>query len=271
MIVGGAGDDDMTPSSSEDLGSWNPPDIPGATHSSPLVAVGSVVYMCGGVSTSGITADCYTLDTKILDSNWTAVAALSGGIYALSGVAIESSLWYAFRTRLYVYDTITGITTVHDMPFTDAIENCAVAYGNYSLVVGVGVNRDEIWRNDVEADPSTWSKVASLPMYMEGVSCVMFRNELYVQGGMNRSRMKLAAAFKMNLSTYELETLANLNIPRAHCQAMILNCKPAVVGGWTGQSKNLASIEVYDAVLNKWIVDKLQLQAVRRSFGLVQL
>ena len=253
----------------EGLGVCNPPDVPVPLDLVPLVVVGDLLYMCGGCTNQGTAATCYTLSIYEQNSTWTATAPMSTALKEHSGVAIESNIWFVYGDELYDYDTVTGNTVKHQMQFGFAARHCAVARDGYSYVAGVGSNKDEVWVNNVAGDPTIWTKLVTLPSNMKGLSCVLIGNELYIIGG--EGLTFLADSFALDIDTYTLRRLAYLNTPRAYAGAMVMNGRPAVVGGMISSSESLSSIEVYNNSSNEWTVLDHELQTGRGQAGFVQL
>ena len=251
--------------SSEGLGVKSLPYAPVARDSFPLVLVGSTMYMCGG---NPWTADCYLLDTQEEDPAWNKTTGLLLPLAGHSGVAIGSNIWFVHSSSLFDYDTITGNTEEYAMPFNNADYHCSVANATHSYIVGVGVNRDEIWVNTNGEDPKEWTKVARLPIYAFGPSCVWFEGTIHIQGGSDKSWNSLNDAFALKVNSHSLQRLPYMKNPRAFAKAMILDCKPAVIGGRKKHSKYLASIETYDG--NTWTEHELSLETGRQQFGLIQ-
>ena len=265
IIVAGGRSDSGYLSSTEGLGMKNLPDIPTSQSHFPLVLVGSIIYMCGGFP---MTADCFTLNTKEPNPTWTQTTGLPQAIEAHSGVVIEEHIWYVQWTKLYDYNTVTGSTEQHTMPFTQAKRHCAVANGTHSYVVGVGGKRDEIWVNTVARNPLRWTMVARLPMTVRYLSCVWFQETIHIQGGFGNSRTPLKVAFALDVNSHFLTRIADLTIARRDARAGIVDCKPAVIGGVTSGTRHLTSIETYDG--STWTLHEMSLQTARELFGLVQ-
>ena len=259
IIVGGYGDNDIM-SSTEGLGMQAPPSLPEARANFPLVLVGRTLYMCGGCCLWN--ADCYTLDTKEANPTWKQATALprARDIYSHSGVAMGAHIWYVHDSTLYDYDTINGTTEQHDMPFNEAWNHCAVANETHSYVAGVGYNNDEIWVNAFAGDPSQWTKVTKLPNSMFHASCVWFQGKIHMQGRNGRS-------YALDVKSHNLQRLADMKIARWNAGAAVLDCKPAVIGGWERGGKQLSSIETYNG---SWTLHEMSLETARSAFGLVQ-
>ena len=229
--------------------------------------------MCGGVKISYLdfTTDCYTFNVLEQDSSWVAAPPLLEAIGYHAAVAVENNIWFTFDSALYDYNTVNGTTVKYTMPFVDAILHCAVVKNGISHVLGVGTDLDEVWANDVAADPSQWTKVATLPIAsVEGFSCIRIKDEIYIQGGKIKNGEVLDSTFALNVKTYNMRQLANLNSPRAEGKAMIFACKLALVGGWRELGALLNTIEVYDPISDKWTVYDQELQPPRHGFALIQ-
>ena len=254
--------------SSEGLLASNPPDIPAATRSFPLVAVGCLLFICGGITNAGHTDVCYTLSIDDPEATWITAVSLSRAIHSHSGVVIGLNIWYVSASTLYDYNTVTGTTVEHAMPFTSAYDHCAVANNGHCYIAGVGSNKDEVWVNTFAGNASQWALVVTLPIRMWGPSCVVIENELFIQGGFRTT--DLADSFAVDIKTNKYRQLANMTSPRTNARAIVLEGKPAVVGGKRGETY-LSSIEVYDNTSNEWTLHELELQTARSYFGLVQL
>ena len=255
--------------SAESFGICYPLDAPTRSTRFPLVVVGNLLYLCGGRTNRGKTAACYALSIYDHNSTWTIVPSLPKAFNAHSGVAVELHIWYVSEATLYDYDTTTGTTVQYAMDFTGAVYHCAVFNNGYSHMVGLGSNHDEVWVNTIAGNPSQWTKVVTLPFEMQGTSCVIVGNELYIVGG--RASTFLTNSFALNLDTYVLRELANMTTPRAYAVATVLDGKPTVVAGLNTTTTYLASIEGYDNISNKWSEHEFELETARRSFGLVKL
>ena len=269
MVVGGWGLTEglsVRLRSSEGLGVWSPPEAPTVITDAPLVLVGTRVFMCGG-GTGSTVADCYMLDTREAPT-WKSVTQLQTAMSEHSGVAIGDHIWFVYMSAVYDYHTTSGISREYSVPFSYAWGHCAVSNGTHSYVIGVGSDHTEIWVNTIPSIPSKWKMVSRLPMTKRYMSCLWFEDEIYIPGGRDSSG-HLNNAFAMDVKTHSIRPLGFLNQARAGARCMVIDCKPAIVGGWV-KGKALSSIELYDEATDSWEVYKLSLQTARSSFGLVQ-
>ena len=257
----------------EGLSVANLPDPPVPIRHFPLVVVKCTIYMCGGnidTGRDGTTKACYTLSLGDQNATWTVAPPLPRSLERHTGVPMGLNIWFVSWSTLYDYDTLTGRTIEHAMDFRNAEFHCAVASNGYSYLAGVGDNRDQIWVNTFAGDPSNWTQVEELPIKMHDLSCVLVENELYMQGGYGGSYLK--DSFALDINTYKLRRLANMNFQRGYAAAMVLYGMPAVVGGQATSTQFLPSIEVYYNTSNEWtVVPELTLQTARSQFGFIQL
>ena len=267
MIIGSR----TNPKSSEGLGTWSPPETPTAVYVLPLVSVSSIFYMCGGAIDGISTAECYTLNAEEKNPKWRPATPLREPMWGHSAVAIGSRIWFASSLGLYDYETTTGETRVHRLQFSPNYHDCAVSNNTHSYMIGGVFDKNATIRvNTFASHPSEWTAVANLPLKTYGSSCVWFGNEIYIVGGRSGTTY-LRDAFAMDTNTHRIRRLANLNIPREEARMMVLDCKPAVVGGTTTSHRVLSSIEVYDNSKNVWELHNLNLETPRTAFGLSQL
>ena len=273
MVVGGLGEYDWL-NSSEGLGIWSPPDAPAVRFNFPLVVVDSRVFMCGGRSLKyEDIADCHVLDIHDSPPSWKVAQPLPEAVDGHTGVAIGSHIWFVQWSYLYDYYTTTGATRRFRLPFSINYGHCSVGNNTHSYLIGMGSDYTEIWVNIIASDSTWWKLVARLPTSMRYLSCLWFEDEIYILGGEGDSEYR-RSTYAMNPQTHSLRALADLNHGRAHARAMVLNCKPALVGGKTRGTRfsvTLDDIEVYDKVSNSWSVYHLSLQTARYQFGLAQL
>ena len=269
IIIGGYGDKGLL-KSAEGFGALSPPDVPVAVADFSLVEVGSRLFMCGGRAQGGrITDECYMLDAHENPQTWRAAGHLPRKMAFHSGVAIGTRIWYVYNSVIYTYETRSDVYEQQRLPFYVDQAQCAVSNNTHSFIIGVGKSRTEIWMNTIGSDPSQWNMVGSLPIYTLYVSCTWLEDKIYILGGRHNPGSR-NETFALNANTFEVKQLANLNYERSHAQALVIDCKPAVVGG-RARGKGLSSIEVYDSTSDIWKVHERSLETARFSFGLAQL
>ena len=276
IIVGGISDitggNAVPVSSTEGLGMEAPPAIPFPLYDFPLVLVGSKLFMCGGRPYNAKTY--YTLDTDETTPQWQQTHSLPVTVRGHMGVArAHTNIWFVTSPYLLDYNTTTGITQRHAMPFY-ARYHCVVGNDSYTYVVGVGRSWDEIWFNSNVGDPSSWTFVTRLPIRTAHMSCVWFQETIHIQGGFSgTSFLPLKDAFALDVNSHSLRRVANMTTARVAARAAVLDNKPAVIGGGTQNATgpySLPSIETYDATNNAWTPYEPSLDIGRHSFGLVQ-
>lgn len=266
--------------SSEGMCFWNPPDIPVALQDFTLVAVAAKVYLCGGLLPNyTASVACFTLDTQNDNSSWKHGPPFLNTERVLSGEAIGSHIWFiSFHSILHDYDIMTQTITNYSLPFLTAPGHCSAANSTHSYLVGVGFKYTEVWVNTEDSSPTSWTMVAMLPISMTYSSCLLFENSLYILGG-HDFFVPNKAAFVIDITTYTMRRIADMNTARIGSETMVLDNKPAVVGGMTSYLVNVSdvettafsSIEIYDEDLNSWEEIDLVMEIERAYFGLVQL
>ena len=247
----------------EGLGMRSPPEAETYLDVRNLVAVNNQVFGCW----EGI---CYMYDTEQNHRQWRKLQP--GPIYWNEGVsvAVGSHIWFFGSVTLYDFDTATGLTERFYLPFSVRSSDCAVANAAHIYVVQSSflTGYSFIWVNFFASYPFLWIIVAVLPIEVSASYCLMFKDQIYIAGGGSHRRQS-SLAFVVDVNTYTVQQVANLTIPRFYGQTMVLDCKPAVVGG-RGKNASLSNIEVYDNTINEWTVHGLSLQARKSDFGLVQ-
>ena len=264
-IVFGGGEGSSLINGGEGLGMRSPPDAETEMYPPILVAVNNQVFRCEY-------SDCYMYDIEQKHPQWRKVQLLPiDNMYKSSAVAVGSHIWFFRYNTLYDFDTATGLTEEINLPFSASSDDCFVANATHSYIVVENYetgNGSEIWVNPIASYPFYWKHVATLPTRVWYSYCLMFKDQLYIAGG---SYPRTNLTFVVDVNTYTVQQLADLTMPRGRGQAMVLDCKPAVVGGRDRLGDEyLSSIEVYDDTTNEWIVHGLSLQTRKSDFGLVQ-
>ena len=270
LIAGGMSGSDVL-RSAEGLGTWSPPDIPEAQMESPLVAVGSRVFLCGGWSRLfDVTDKCYMLKVDDEQPTWKQVSSLPHPLSGHTGVAIGLNIWYVNRDKLYEYNTVKETTQVYtNMPFGFTVHSCAVANETHSHIVGAGRHRDEIWVNSRASNPTDWIAVAKIPIRPYMHSCILHDDHIYIQGGVT-GMYPINNSFSVDIKTYTLRRLTDLKIPRKGARSLMMDGKPAVIGGSKKGDEELSSMEIYDPSKG-WTLHEQSLITPRTMFGLVQI
>lgn len=265
IILAGGWNGTHALSSTEGLGMEALPAIPVALKNFPLVLVKRTLYLCGGFPT---TSRCYILDIEEASPTWRETTGLPKAMYRQTGVVMGTHIWYVYGSTLFEYNTVTGTTELHTMPFTQAWVHCAVANATHSYVAGVGSNRDEIWLNEIAGDPSQWTMVIKLPSSTRHLSCVWFQGTIHIQGGWDSLGYPRKDAFVLDVHSNSLRRVANMTTARRGGKAAIVDCKPAMIGGKTTGGRYLTSIETFNGT--DWTLHEMSLETARVDYGLVQ-
>lgn len=280
------------------------PNLPINIHYNTLVATTDYFYSCGGFHTKGNVVDCYrisTLEARItlltlgslfadtassntstwtsalnfsrnyVNATWQPVPSLPRPAHKHSSVLIgDKNIWHVDRDRIHNFDSSTGLYNTTNLPFiAKTYRHCAVSNGNYSYVIGVGRNDDEIWVNTEPRNEKSWHQVGNLLGPTQKHGCLWYDSNIMITGGyIGHANVTI---FNTETNTMR-EAMPMLKGRYSH--AMILyNGYPTVVGGTMGfgSAKYLNDTESYDIATGEWFIQDLHLERPKAYFGLVEI
>lgn len=153
------------------------------------------------------------------------------------------------------------------VPFIGAnFGHCAVSNGNYSYVIGVGDQEDEIWVNSNSRNESAWQKVGKMYQGRKHHACLWYDSNIMITGG---------HVFRSDVEIFNTETNSvwesTSMLRRRGGHAMILyDGYPTVVGGRNGMNI-LEDLESYDIGTGQWFTQERRLKIAKDSFGIVEI
>ncbi len=171
------------------------PDLPNARRNTTFIVYDNTIVCVGGTTDTGnVSYDVWKLSSDELSwestmgSLETALTTIGLGItndgklYAVGGY-VNNSI-----TTVQLYDSSTtswSISADDVMPSAYSTQHSAITFNNKIFVVGMGVNKDEVWSFDGTGTAgSRWTKEVSTPSGFAAVPFVLiYRNRIYAIGG----------------------------------------------------------------------------------------
>ncbi|MFE2499877.1 Kelch repeat-containing protein [Streptomyces scopuliridis] len=263
---------------------WRPlaPIAGGARQEHGLAAVGSKVYVIGGIRPDGTGAFTTTRRVEVYDTErgtWASaaplpvemnhpnVAAVDGKIYVIGALSGGAS-WQALRDS-FVYDTRTNEwTRLPSVPVSHARGSAAVgvhggkiylAGGMRTLTPGPGGLQDTVDTvSSYDVRTGRWQRLPSLPEARDHVGGAIIGTKLYVVGGRDRGQVNVRdTVYIYDLRSGRWSEGAPMPTARGGLATAVVGTKIYTFGGegkHDGHNPNTVfdETEAYDTVRNKW-------------------
>lgn len=230
---------------------------------SSLTFFQSTFIYCGGDARSRVeepSKACF----KKREQGWPGASLLlQRGMVNHTAVTMgDSEIWFIAEDKVDIYDGTQHIRS-NNLPFKSLSRHCAVSNGDFTYVIGVGQNYNEIWVNEEPRDETTWKKAGILNHGRKFHGCLWYASNIMITGG-------ICAGHSVEIFNTESDKIWEvkwMSTRRSYHHMMLYNGKPTVVGGYDGKS-SLDSLESYDLKTGEWSVEEHVLSKPRLGFSL---
>ena len=255
------------------------PDLPVARPDFPLVAIGSQVYLCAVFEGYDLTGSCHVLDTEKDDLKWEYFTTIPSTRFHLAEV-IQDHIWFFSGDTLYDLDTNKKKFKNYTLPFSADTQSSSAGNGTHVFVFGAKPDDKYIWINRDASNPSKWKKAKHFKRGFRDSSTLWFGDKIYIAGGSTSPQRTTSAVYQFDVFNNSIEVTTRMNEERAKSRMMVLDNKPAVVGGFhtvldsvNTETYRVTSrtIEYYDERTDSWVYSEQLLKNPRCTFALVQL
>ncbi|KAF2349074.1 Membrane attack complex component/perforin (MACPF) domain [Trinorchestia longiramus] len=247
------------------------PELPLKLGGHSLVAVGSVLYNCGGStpwSLSDMFLQCYELNITSPSPTWLPTFKLPQDMKTFhTALSVGSDIWFFDRGSftVYVYQYKSKAFNQFFLPFFTSSEMCFVKLGA-SSIAAVDTAQSLVYILKHPSDPQDWQVIPTVLETRYSPACVAIDSLIYITGDRRSEISEDYEVFDINLEQVHL--IPTFDQPRIGYGLTALDGVPAAIGGMVKNGKTiLSTIEVYDSVGGKWKTLDRQLSFPRTLFG----
>jgi hypothetical protein len=232
-----------------------------------VVTNGSVAFVVGGVSASGVTLDLFASYTppKVIPGGWTALPALPVALHHANVCALGDNVFVLGGFNALGADSICLRYSIPSQVWSEctrgsqrAAAACVVA-GERLYLFG-GVRDDAVVADAQEYDPATdtWRELPQLPVARSHMGAVFLRGQLHVIGGRTTGLVPTGRVDTYDPVTRTWSEGPRMLVPRSD-YAISSDGVTALIFGGEGNSSDplgiFAAVERYDGAVFTRLAD----------------
>ena len=242
--------------------------MPVAEFGPGTVTTGDTLYVMGGTSNPccaeqaalqayDASADAWTAKTPMpTPRNFLAAGTVNGILYAIGGFGQAGVLntVEAYNPHTGTWTTKAPMPTAREELTVRSVGGILYAMGGYAVLGRKGANETLVPVNVVEAyDPSTntWSTKAPMLGAYAAAAAVVFKNTIYVMGGLDARNAYSSAVEVYDPVTNAWTAKAAMPTARYGLAAANVDGTLYAVGGWSSAGVT-GALEAYNPVTNSW-------------------
>lgn len=181
------------------------------------------------------------------------VAALGSVLYLIGGVSVADGCEVVTTGSVDCYDTITRVWSLL-RPLDEGRSSPGVATVDFVIYVFGGLRRRNIVTSCCRYLPQAdkWEQLADLPTDMTSFTTVVVGDKVVLIGGMNNKYRCLDTTYVYHTKSNTWTQGAKLNIARKSAAGFCYNGNVYVCGGTADELKYLESTEILDTLGGEW-------------------